>query len=971
MIMGLVIVPSSMMPMSGKAVVQAATTLNVSKWTEYTGNPVFGSASSLKAYYPSIIKISDNDYRMWYGSSSGVSYATSSDGLVWTEGTNPVSGLINANHPLVKYIGDKFKIWYWDTAVSIYTIGALKYAESDDGTNWASNQALTQDDTCELITGANTGWNRGSYGPGDVIYNSDGSTSLDDDNIWNNKYVMYYMATDGGNEYIGLAYSLDGKHWKRYGDNPVLRPCTEDNDPSVGWDYCSVGYPTVMKLDNGTYVMWYSGGPGTNHGIGFAYSSDGVNWIKDKCNPILHKSDGVSWRNERTYTPSVIKDGNIYKMWFSGQDSSGKSIGYATANGPFPSIQSAIDTASAGDTINVAAGIYDEGGLKISNKSLTIIGIGDVTITGTKGSFDTDLKFHGSSAPRTSVFGSMDYVVGVCNEADVDFVNITIDGADNLLEAASNQYFAGVAFYNAQGSLSNCEIKRTASNPATSDGASVSIYIDTDSGSWELEVSDCTFNTWPRNAISAYGSGTTLSNVLTVDVDDSTFTGREGTGPQSGLQNGITVQAGVDLEVDNCTFSALSRPAGTGGSVDLCISGGYGYKSNSASYAPAHDVTVNNCTFYISGDKYIRRSAGVWITTTGMATVSNCTFTNMKGIIVDGSNDCNGDSGNFNPSSQDVTIKDCEFNGPSYPSSIDYYMYGVNMQYGAQVGIENCTFNGFDDNGSTADGKGGDGVCFNSAHTDPYYTGSCGGSVTGCTFSGCSTCICSSEDVTPLTISNNNFDGSNEYGVYNSDTTPDEIIATNNWWGHASGPGGEYGRVNKQGKIIGKGDAVSNYVNWDPWLSQPIPITPQKIANKWDLKGSFVAYPTYDWGGLLAEGATWEYSIHIKEAMNGDFSVGSIYFTTGDIEVNGIVEQTKSDYAYWSKSNLAAAGRAEYDGITYNFLFLYSETAIWFAISQADLEPSWTQETVWDRSLRAYQLHSKGLYEPMDPKNIH
>ena len=222
-------------------------------------------------------------------------------------------------------------------------------------------------------------------------------------------------------------------------------------------------------------------------------------------------------------------------------------------------------------------------------------------------------------------------------------------------------------------------------------------------------------------------------------------------------------------------------------------------------------------------------------------------------------------------------------------------------------------------------------------------------------------------------INFNNIDGNTGFGVNNFDSVV--IDATNNWWGHASGPSGEGGRKNKAGKIIGKGDAVSLHVNWDPWLSHPI--TPTQIANKWDLEGTFEAHPGYNWGGL-AEGATWEYSIHIKEAMSGEFSVGSIHFATtvdniGDIEVTGIVEQTKSDYDYWSGSNLAAAGRAEYDNVTYNFLFLYSERAIWFTISQADLEPSWSQETVWPGSLREYQLHSKVPDETfiMDPKNIH
>ena len=145
-----------------------------------------------------------------------------------------------------------------------------------------------------------------------------------------------------------------------------------------------------------------------------------------------------------------------------------------------------------------------------------------------------------------------------------------------------------------------------------------------------------------------------------------------------------------------------------------------------------------------------------------------------------------------------------------------------------------------------------------------------------------------------------------------------------------------------------------------------------KIRNKWDLKGSFISHDGYRWGDLTG-GDTWQYSIHIKEAMNGDFSVGSIHFSTGEINVIGIVEQTKSDYDYWPTPNLAAAGRVEYGGVTYNFLFLYCDIGIWFAISQAELEPSWSQETVWSWPEREYQLHSlnPGTIIIWGPKEIH
>ena len=145
-----------------------------------------------------------------------------------------------------------------------------------------------------------------------------------------------------------------------------------------------------------------------------------------------------------------------------------------------------------------------------------------------------------------------------------------------------------------------------------------------------------------------------------------------------------------------------------------------------------------------------------------------------------------------------------------------------------------------------------------------------------------------------------------------------------------------------------------------------------KIRNKWDLKGNFVAYPGYNWGGH-AEGATWEYSIHIKEAISGEFSVGSIRFTTGDIEVVGQVKQTKRDYAHWSgdEGNIAAAGTTEYSDTTYYFLFLYAERAMWFALSTTPYDSYWSS-SVWPHSLRAYQLHSLNTYDyPLDYKLIH
>jgi len=145
-----------------------------------------------------------------------------------------------------------------------------------------------------------------------------------------------------------------------------------------------------------------------------------------------------------------------------------------------------------------------------------------------------------------------------------------------------------------------------------------------------------------------------------------------------------------------------------------------------------------------------------------------------------------------------------------------------------------------------------------------------------------------------------------------------------------------------------------------------------KIKNKWDLEGNFIAHPGYNWGGL-AEGATWEYSIHIKEAMSGAYSVGSIHFMTGVIDVVGHVKQTARYYDYWSGDNIAAAGTADYNDTTYYFLFLYAERAVWFALSTTPYDSYWASENIWPNALRVYQLHSKVPDETflLDYKVIH
>jgi hypothetical protein len=105
------------------------------------------------------------------------------------------------------------------------------------------------------------------------------------------------------------------------------------NNPGSGWasNYVTIG--SVTKDVNG-FHYWFSGGISNDiEGIGYAYSGDGVSWTTYASNPLFQISGAPSYRNARTYTPSVVDDGNgTLWMYYSALSTAGgakKQIGLA------------------------------------------------------------------------------------------------------------------------------------------------------------------------------------------------------------------------------------------------------------------------------------------------------------------------------------------------------------------------------------------------------------------------------------------------------------------------------------------------------------------------------------------------------------------------------------------------------------------------------------------------------------------
>ena len=159
---------------------------------------------------------------------------------------------------------------------------------------------------------------------------------------------MFFGVNDNGvSTQIGRAVSSDGKSWI-----PDTIQIMVPLGPEGAWDDTEVETPFVLIDESASasqrYKMWYAGkgNAGSNrpdyaYQIGFAYSSDGINWIKynDPANdsdPRFAESDPVllipefivsgediipeviSYDSWSTAEPSFVFENNTFKLYYLG-----------------------------------------------------------------------------------------------------------------------------------------------------------------------------------------------------------------------------------------------------------------------------------------------------------------------------------------------------------------------------------------------------------------------------------------------------------------------------------------------------------------------------------------------------------------------------------------------------------------------------------------------------------------------------
>lgn len=309
------------MPVSGETILTAESDL----WIRSPSNPLFGGASGSADYEPSVI-FDGGTLKMWYGTPWGndpqVNYATSADGVIWTNyGSNPVLGQGGSGYTgdavrsRVTKIGSTYYMYFSD---NVADTGNLKRSTSSDGITWATPTTTLANNAL----GGNTGW----------------ASPF----VWQEGSVWYLLVERPVSSQwcIALFDSADGISWSNVSARLTsLQP--------GGGNVGDAGRPWLTKIGS-TYHVWYHGnsvGGGIPLSIYHATSTDRVNWtIANSGNPVLALT-GVTPEVDQASDVGLLEVGGRTLLYFNGIDNAAElsKIELLIYNGTLSQLVNGVD----------------------------------------------------------------------------------------------------------------------------------------------------------------------------------------------------------------------------------------------------------------------------------------------------------------------------------------------------------------------------------------------------------------------------------------------------------------------------------------------------------------------------------------------------------------------------------------------------------------------------------------------------
>ncbi|HYW68756.1 MAG TPA: hypothetical protein VE960_04060, partial [bacterium] len=358
-------------------------------------------------------------------------------------------------------------------------------------------------------------------------------------------------------------------------------------------------------------------------------------------------------------------------------------------------------------------------------------------------------------------------VVFIDGATGVDLSNLTVDGAN---QGDTNYRFIGVGFWNGDGSMTDMEVLNVMNSTFSGAQHGVGVYSYNDTGGpYNIAMTDVLVDDYQKTGVALLGDGMTVALLRVETV---------GQGATS-----VTAQNGIQLGY------------GSGGSVEDCTITGNDY---------------TGATWTASG---FLPSDGAPITVDGL--VLDYNQTSLYIIDIDGSyNDVTvtNPSGDAFYAMTDPLVKGAG-NVPE-ASPFDEELAGGGSRATMTVSFSNSSFTGAgatDSWGPTSYAMGNE--------VDM--------TIVDCAVTGWDWGIVAYEDggSVATTVTGSNIYGNTSYGFFTNATAKAVQDVSGNWWGDASGPGGDG---------PGTGNAVTGAVAYSPWLAA----VPGTVPMSWGTNGS-------------------------------------------------------------------------------------------------------------------------------------
>jgi predicted GH43/DUF377 family glycosyl hydrolase len=261
-----------------------------------------GAWDAVDVLNPSVVERDGRFYNFYSGFDGAIWHtglAVSGDGHHWQKlESNPVlsprpdtwEGRYMAANGTAVHDGRQFLYWYQAGEPA-----HLGLARSRDGRNWERHGPPV------LGPGPAGTWDEAGVGDPYVI--RCGET-----------YYLYYLGQTGrGVQRLGVARSLDGVHWQKFLENPIL-----EVGPPGSFDEQGLGEPAVFYSGSEFFMIYTGRDKRENRRLGVARSGDGVHWRRAPLPETL--AGGQPWNAKVVCDPALWAGRGKLWLWFGGGD---------------------------------------------------------------------------------------------------------------------------------------------------------------------------------------------------------------------------------------------------------------------------------------------------------------------------------------------------------------------------------------------------------------------------------------------------------------------------------------------------------------------------------------------------------------------------------------------------------------------------------------------------------------------------